>query len=103
MGIHRLSWLLCVGSLCLAVCSSVGSSLQAQRRSPSRIRVDADLVEVPVVVFDERGAIATNLNKEDFRLIDDGVVQQILYLDQVRTPVSFVIAADLSSSMTRKI
>jgi Ca-activated chloride channel homolog len=103
MGNHRWSWLLAVGSLCLALCSALVPSLHAQRHRAPRIRVDTELVEVPVVVFDERGAIAANLNKDDFRLIDDGVVQQILHLDQVRTPVSFVIAADLSSSMTRKI
>jgi Ca-activated chloride channel homolog len=103
MRIHRLLWFLAVVSLCLALSSAVVPSIRAQRHSAPQIRVSTELVEVPVVVFDDSGAIATNLNKDDFRLIDDGVVQQTLYLDRVRTPVSFVIVADVSSSMTRKI
>ena len=100
MRIRRVLWFLAVPSV---VCCFFGVPLWAQRHGESSISVSTELVEVPVVVFDERGAIAADLKKEDFRLIDDGAVQQILYLDQVRTPVSFVIVADLSSSMTRKI
>jgi VWFA-related protein len=80
-------------------CMSV--SIQGGKRAT--FAVSTQLVEVPVIVFDEKGALATNLGKEDFRLVDDGVVQQIQHLDSVRTPVSFVMVADLSSSMTRKI
>jgi Ca-activated chloride channel family protein len=76
---------------------------RAQGSPHGRITANVELVTVPVIVFDEKGAVATRLQKSDFRLIDDGVVQQILYFERVRTPVSFVIVADLSSSMTRKI
>jgi len=76
---------------------------QAQVNAHPPISANVELVTVPVIVFDDKGAAATNLKKSDFRLFDDGVVQQILYFDWVRTPVSFAILADLSSSMTRKI
>lgn len=103
MRIHRLLWFLAVVSLCSALSLALVPPIRAQQHSTPQIRVNTQLVEVPVVVFDDSGAIATNLKKDDFRIIDDGVVQQILYLDQVRTPVSFVIVADVSASMTRKI
>jgi Ca-activated chloride channel family protein len=77
--------------------------LWAQRTAQAPIVANVELVQAPIIVFDEKGAVAANLTKSDFRLLDDGVVQQILYLDRVRTPVSFVILADLSSSMTKKI
>jgi len=54
-------------------------------------------------VFDDKGTVATDLKKDDFRIFDNGVEQRILYLERERVPVSFVVLADLSSSMTRKI
>lgn len=56
-----------------------------------------------MVVFDAKGAVATDLHKSDFRVWEDGVEQKILYGERERFPVSFVILADVSSSMTKKI
>ena len=76
---------------------------QAQARVQERIVANVELVQVQVIIFDEKGAVATSLKKSDFRLFDDGVEQKIVYFERERVPVSFVILADLSSSMTRKI
>jgi VWFA-related protein len=75
----------------------------AQTRAQARIVTSVELVEIPVAIFDDKGAVATNLAKDDFRLFDDGVEQKILYFERERVPVSFVIVADLSSSMTGKV
>lgn len=88
---------------CLLVCALCCPPIQAQASKHGAISINTELVQVPVVVFDDNGAVATDLKKGDFRLLDDGVIQQILFLDRVRAPVSFVVVADLSSSMTRKI
>jgi hypothetical protein len=45
-----------------------------------RIVANVELVQVPVVVFDDKGAVASKLKKGDFRLLEDGVEQKILYL-----------------------
>jgi Ca-activated chloride channel homolog len=104
MRVSRLLLLINVW-LCVCVWSGPPARGQARAQAPAQrpITADVHLVQVPVIVFDQKGAIATTLKKSDFRLSDDGVVQQILHLDRVRTPVSFVILADLSSSMTHKI
>jgi len=83
-----------------AMCTPVA---QAQAPAQTRIVANVDLVQVPVIIFDDKGALATSLKKSDFRLFDDGVEQRILYFERERVPISFVILADLSSSMTRKI
>src|SRR5262252_7563216 len=75
----------------------------AQVRAKNQIRSNVELVEIPVVVFDDKGAIATNLKKSDFRILEDGVEQRILSCERERVPVSFLILADVSSSMTGKI
>jgi len=83
-----------------AECRSVAN---AQGRVQTRIVSTAELVEVPVIVFDNKGAVPTDLKKSDFRVFEDGVEQRVLRLDRERVPVSFVVVADLSGSMTRKI
>ena len=91
--------------LLLALGLPLGASLssQAQTKPAPQINTEVELVQIPVIVFDEKGGVATNLKKEDFRIFEDGVEQRILYCEREREPVSFVILDDLSSSMTRKI
>jgi VWFA-related protein len=100
MARHRLGSLM----LCCASLWSTGARVaQAQARVQTRIISNVELVRVPFIIFDEQGRIATDLKKGDFRLFEDGVEQRIVSLERERLQVSFVILADLSSSMTRKI
>ncbi len=78
-------------------------AVRAQVRSDTTIVANVELVQIPVTIFDDKGAVAAHLKKNDFRLFDDGIEQNILYFERERVPVSFVVLADLSSSMTRKI
>src|ERR1700741_5005909 len=88
---------------CAFVGAKGGAVVGGQARAPVEIVVNVELVQIPVTIFDDKGAVATGLKKSDFRLFDDGIEQKILYFERERIPVSFVILADLSSSMTRKI
>jgi Ca-activated chloride channel family protein len=75
----------------------------AQTKLKTRITTRTDLVQLSVVVFDASGRLATDLHKGDFRILEDGAAQRIVSCERERIPVSFVILADLSSSMTNKI
>jgi len=74
-----------------------------QTRVPLRIVSNTELVQLAVLVFDERGGVATSLRKQDFRIVEDGEEQNIINCERERVSVSFVIVADVSSSMTNKI
>jgi Ca-activated chloride channel homolog len=87
----------------ISVAGMDGPTVCAQSRAQAEIVANVELVQIPVTIFDDKGAVATGLKKSDFRLFEDGIEQRILYLDRERVPVSFVVLADLSSSMTRKI
>ena len=89
---------LAVGSLVWPTAGSV-----AQSRADVRIVTSVELVQIPVTVFDQKGSVAKDLNKNDFLVLEDGVEQRILSCERERQPVSFAILADLSSSMTEKI
>src|SRR5215472_6828326 len=94
---------LCLLVFCIAAAANNGPVAYAQAQEQTQIVASVELVQVPVTIFDDKGAVATNLQKSDFRLFDDGIEQRILYFERDRVPVSFVVLADLSSSMTRKI
>lgn len=95
--------LLSIPLLCGLLLATSNRAARAQDHVQSRIVSKVELVRVPFIIFDDKGHIATDLKKTDFRLFEDGVEQQILGLETERVPVSFVVLADLSSSMTHKI
>ena len=68
------------------------------------IRVDTELVSVNVSVID-RGTnrALNNLAKEDFRLYEDNVPQQIAHFDSVSAPFNLVLLIDLSGSTTKVV
>lgn len=88
-------------ALSVMVCTVRGPVAQTQL--DVRIVTSVELVQIPVIVFDDKGAVATNLKKDDFRVLEDGVEQRLLYCEREREPVSFVILADQSSSMANKM
>jgi len=90
-------------ALSATILATIVSATAAQVRATSTIVANVELVQIPVVVFDDKGEVAGHLEKKDFRVLDDGIEQNILYCERERVPVSFVILADVSSSMTRKI
>ncbi len=57
----------------LALGLSLGASVstQAQARPPVQISANVQLVQVPVIVFDDKGGVASDLKKDDFRLFED--------------------------------
>jgi Ca-activated chloride channel family protein len=67
------------------------------------IGVSVDLVVVHTTVLDKSGHFITGLNKEDFRVYEDGIGQTINLFSQEDVPVSLGIVLDTSGSMRNKI
>jgi VWFA-related protein len=74
-----------------------------QNRLLPQMRVDANLVLVPVLVTDHLDRVVFGLDKEDFRVFDDKVEQQISHFAQEDLPISVVLVVDTSGSMRRKL
>ncbi len=62
------------------------------------IRVNTTLVTLPVSVMDRDGRYIPNLGKEDFRLWEDGVEQNVAFFSSVDKPFSVVLMLDTSGS-----
>ena len=62
------------------------------------IRVNTTLVTIPLSVTDRNGRYIPNLVKEDFRLWEEGVEQDVAYFSSVDKPFSVVLMIDTSAS-----
>ena len=62
------------------------------------IRVNTTLVTLPVSVMDRDGRYVPNLRKEDFRLWEDSVEQDVAFFSSVDKPFSVVLMLDTSGS-----
>ena len=62
------------------------------------IRVNTTLVTIPVTVMDRDGRYIPNLQKEEFRIWEDGVEQDVAFFQSVDKPFSVVLMLDTSPS-----
>src|SRR5271167_4124986 len=63
----------------------------------TRIKVQATLVNTPVVVHNKNGELVTNLGPKDFQVTDNGAPQQITHFDLGSDPISMVVIVENSS------
>jgi Ca-activated chloride channel homolog len=67
------------------------------------IRINSNLVSVPVSVTDTSGEPVRNLKAEDFLLEEEGAVQQLVSLGEPgKTPVDIALLFDVSSSVFKR-
>jgi Ca-activated chloride channel homolog len=78
------------------------AAAQATTRRDARIRVDVNLVLVPMTVTDPMNRLVTGLEKENFEIFDNNLPQQIKSFSTQDAPVTIGIVFDLSGSMTSK-
>ena len=62
--------------------------------------VDVDVVQMTVVVTDDRGRFVPGLKQKDFQVSEDGVPQKISSFSDEHTPLELVTAIDVSGSVT---
>jgi Ca-activated chloride channel homolog len=94
-----------ISSFCLLGALSPGD-LGAQTQPPvpdpednEIIRVETNLVSVPVSVLNKDGSFIQNLKKEDFQIFENGVRQEIEYFKSIDEPFTVVLLIDRSDSV----
>ncbi len=91
-GIFLLGWSL--GFPSIQAQTAAGKSAPASSDHPdtnAEIKVQSNLVTAPVTVTDASGQIVYGLRESDFRVYDNGALQQIARFDNEERPVSAVI------------
>jgi len=56
-----------------------------------------EVVSTPVVVHDSRGELLLNLNKDEFRIYDNGLEQPVVDFDMGGAPLSVAFVVETSS------
>ena len=67
------------------------------------IRVDTTMVLIPVAVLDPLRKFVTDLDKENFKVFEDKIEQQIISFSSEDAPLSICIVFDTSGSMGEKL
>ena len=76
---------------------------KAVSRPQSSIRVDSTLVLIPVTVTDPLNRFVTGLEKENFKLTEDKLPQEITQFSSEDAPLSVGVVFDCSGSMGHKL
>ncbi|MEW6209441.1 MAG: VWA domain-containing protein [Acidobacteriota bacterium] len=63
------------------------------------IRLDATLVNIPLVVSDRSGRYIPQLGKDDFILYEDGTKQEVAFFGDERVPFNVALLLDVSPSV----
>ncbi len=67
------------------------------------IRVTTQLVSLPVRVMDKKGRFVGGLKRDEFRVLEDGVEQEISIFSNENEPFTVALILDMSYSTTFKI
>src|SRR2546423_6575073 len=94
---------------------SVAVSAQTQKPKPEpvetpppdqdieKLKIDTNLVTVPVIASSRTGAYIADLKKEEFKITEDGVAQEIAFLASVNAPFHLVLMLDTSDSTQERL
>lgn len=67
------------------------------------LRVETNLITIPVSVFDRNGLYIAGLDQNNFKIFEDGVEQEIAYFGTTEKPFTVALVIDVSPSTAYKI
>lgn len=79
------------------------SLAQEKQQDIETVKIDTNLVTVPVIATDRDGVYITDLKQEEFSIVEDGVAQQISFFGKISLPFHVVLMLDTSSSTQDKL
>jgi Ca-activated chloride channel family protein len=87
-------------SLAVGLVAFAAASIAAQSPDAFRFRSGVELINVTATVTDDNGRFVSGLRQDDFRVYEDGALQEVTHFSNERVPVSLGILLDASGSMT---
>jgi VWFA-related protein len=67
------------------------------------VKIETNLVTMPVSVYDRNGLYIPNLRQSDFRIFEDGIEQEVAYFGTSEKPFTVILLIDVSPSTEYKI
>jgi Ca-activated chloride channel family protein len=94
---------MCIGACILALASPTWAADEPRASKRGDIRVDANLVLVPVVVTDAKNHPVVGIDARQFRVFEGKAEQEVVNVSTNDAPVSVGIVFDGSASMAGKL
>jgi hypothetical protein len=80
------------------------TTAEAQQEDETEtVKVETNLVTIPVIVSDRGDRYVADLSKDEFSIFEDGVQQPVAYFDAVTAPFHVVLMLDTSASTQDKL
>src|SRR5438445_3705318 len=79
------------------------TDLPASEQDIDTVKIDTNLVTVPVIASSRTGSYIADLKKEEFKVSEDGVAQQVAFFATVNAPFHVVLMLDTSASTEEKL
>jgi Ca-activated chloride channel homolog len=95
-----------LASLCLVARSPVYGQDKSNEQNQQRtevIRLSTSLVTLPVMVSDRYGRFVPGLGRQDFQVLEDGVLQEIASFSSTEAPFNVALLIDTSHSTRNKL
>ena len=86
-------------AIVLATCLAAVVVVAQQPQTPV-FRTGTEIVDLYVTVTDRNGRLVPNLLQEDFEILDEEVLQEIVLFENEVRPITVVVMLDTSASMT---
>jgi VWFA-related protein len=86
-----------------ALNGSAAAGQIAEETSGDVIKVDTDLVTIPVRILDRNNRFVGGLKQADFKVLEDNAEQDIAYFSNEREPFTVALVLDMSYSTKFKI
>jgi Ca-activated chloride channel homolog len=67
------------------------------------LRIETNLITIPVSVFDRNGLYIPNIRQNEFKIYEDGVEQEIAYFGTTDKPFTVALVIDVSPSTAYRI
>jgi len=77
--------------------------IEAEFDDNDTVRVNTSLITVPAEVMDRSGRYIGNLRKQDFRVFENGVEQELAYFASVEQPFTVALLLDVSGSTQNRL
>jgi Ca-activated chloride channel family protein len=102
MGAMRLWWTVALGVVTLAGSAPSGQVSPATAQRPA-FRGSVDVVPLTVTVTDGSRRHVTDLEQHDFKVFEDGRLQEIAFFQKTSVPLVVALLLDTSASMDRRL
>ena len=87
-------------AIVLLTCLAAAIVVVAQQPQIPVFRSGTEIVDLYVTVTDQNGRLVPSLHQEDFEILDEGQLQEIVLFENEVRPITVVVMLDTSASMT---